>query len=394
MNLETSTETLSDDIFSQLMGEIPDGTVNPTSLVGSTQPDKKDENKEVKEVKDEKKVVATVEKTEDEVSEDIDKMFDDEDEDDSTVDKNKDQTKPAKQTSKNTDISENLKTQYELLVENGMWEELEDIDQFEFTNENFVELAEKQAEWKAQSAFENLVEKSGKYGKAILSHINNGGNPDEIIDLFKAQLSTAKLDITTEEGQTQIITKYYKDLGWSDTKINRFIRTAVDDNTLAEEADEIKLLIDKDLEAEISETQKQQEDYLKSQKEAQRKFAENIQSAINEVSDLNEKEKREILADLLVYDKKLPNGKIVNQFTLDFANLQADTKKYIQLVRFIKNPESFLKQAEKEADKKAAKKAWNFVKGNGALQRGTGTSHTKSNTTKAEDLVIPYKSFL
>ena len=65
---------------------------------------------------------------------------------------------------------------------------------------------------------------------------------------------------------------------------------------------------------------------------------------------------------------------MVNDFYIKFAEVQADPKRYVQLVRYIMNPEAFVKNIEKKKDSQAAAKQFDFIKGNTAL-----TKHKNSN---------------
>jgi hypothetical protein len=47
--------------------------------------------------------------------------------------------------------------------------------------------------------FEELLDSTGVYGKAIIGHIKNGGNPDEIIDIFKEQKALQSLDLQVKQ---------------------------------------------------------------------------------------------------------------------------------------------------------------------------------------------------
>src|SRR5690606_24152155 len=112
------------------------------------------------------------------------------------------------------------------------------------------------------------------------------------------------------------------------------------------------------------------------QEELQRNFAMNVQKTVTSRQDISKKEQQEILDSLLRYDKKLPDGRVVNQFTIDFMEVQKDMDSYIDFVRFIKNPKKFKESIETKAEEKANKKNWNLIKGGAALNRASGTKNT------------------
>lgn len=390
-------ETLSDDIFSQLMDEVPAKTVTPDNLLGGkkTEPKSTNDDKGGKGKGKEAPKEEDIEEEKPLKQEDIDQHLsylneDDEDEED-LKDKNK-QPKVEKQEPEE-ESSNILQMQAQLLIEKGVWKEFEGMEDFDWTNESYAELVEQQAIWGAEDMFHELVDSTGAYGKAIISHVQNGGNPEEIIDLFKEAKKIESFDTSTEEGKTALLTKYYKDLGWNDKRIKRTIDAAIDSSTLDEDVQEAKTEMEEAIKQEVEAKQKAQEQYLAKQREAEEAFASNITGVLRERKDLTATEKRDIATSLLVYDKKLPDGRVVNQFTLDFAKLQNDPKKYVDLVMFVRDYDKFKESISKQEEKKAVKKAWEFVKGNGATSKSAGGAHTKTKGKETNDLVIDYRAF-
>lgn len=403
-DLNTQMETLTDDQFAQLFGDVPDNTPNANAVLGNTPP-----KKEPKEAKPKTTKQAPVEQTQEEdeeevvpelTQEEIEKQVrialgeDDEDEenqDDEDEDNPKDKNKNKLDKDSSASI---LQTQAQMLIESGVWQEFEGMEEFEWTNENYAKLVEQQNEWILEDRMSELLDATGPYGKAIISHIQNGGNPEDIIDLFKEAKKIESFDISTEEGKTSLLTKYYKDLGWKDARIKRTIDAAIDSGSLDEDVQEAKEEMEAAIQEEVAAKQKAQEDYLRQQREASEKFSSNITNILRERKDLSQEQKRDIASSLLVYDKKLPDGRIVNQFTLDFAKLQSDPNKYVDLVMFVKDYDKFVEKLSKQEEKKANKKAWDFVKGNGATNKTIGAgSHTKGTNKDKSDLVIDYRQF-
>jgi len=405
-DLTLKMETLSDDIFSQLMDEVPAKTVTPDTLLGSKKTEPKPEPKSGEDKGKGKGKGTDVPKEEEEDDkplgqEDVDKHLlilngEEEDGDDDPKKAEKDTKLKAEKEDSDLDSetsSNILQLQAQLLIEKGLWREFEGMEEFEWTNENYAELVAQQAEWEIEDRFSELLDATGPYGKAIISHIQNGGNPEEVIDLFKEAKKIESFDTSTEEGKTALLTKYYKDLGWNDKRIKRTIDAAIDSNTLDEDVQEAKAEMEEAIQAEVAAKQKQQETYLAQQRAAEEAFATNITGVLRERKDLTPTEKRDIATSLLVYDKKLQDGRTVNQFTLDFAKLQSDPKKYIDLVMFVRDYDKFKENLSKQEEKKAAKKTWEFVKGNGATAKTGGGAHTKTKGKETNDLVIDYRAY-
>lgn len=383
-NIESQFDPMTDDVFDQLMDTVPQGTANADTLVGGTKPadkpkeDPKDEPK--KEGKDKEAKDKPEEKTKSQ--EDIDKE----------LELATDDGEAGEAVVTNDATAEILKAKAQGLIERGIWRSFEGMENFEWTDENYGELATAQATWTAQEVFEEMLDKTGEYGKAIFNHIKNGGNPEEIVDLFKEAKRIESYDITTEAGQEFLVKEYHKNvLKWSDTKIKRFIDNAIDNKSLEDEAKEVKTLLDAQVKEQIQATQKAQAEYEQQQRELQQQWAENIGNTIKGREDLTDKEKKEISTSLLQYNQKLGDGRQVNQFTLDFMKLQADPQRYIDLVLFVRNPDKYMQRIAKEEKTKAAKQAWNFVKGNGALTKNTGTSHSTTVEDKKTELKINWK---
>jgi hypothetical protein len=386
--MESQFEEISDDIFAELLDNTPASTAGPADVIGGTKPDdvkkdeKKDDKKDPKEAKDPKDDKPT-EKTQEELDAEVEEAA-------GAAKKEAKKDDPKVEVDQDTTASL-LKAKAMGLIERGIWREIKDIDQFEWTDENYGELASAQAEWAAEDMFNEMLDQSGDYGKVIFNHIKNGGDPKEIIDLFKEAKRVNNLDITEETGQQNIIREYYSKVhSWSDAKITRFINAAIDNKALKDEATEVKDLLEKDIKAEVQAREQAQAKAIQERQEVEQRWAGTIVNALKSREDLSEKEKKEIHQTALVYNQKLPDGRTVNQFTMDFMKLQQDPQKYIELIRFVKDPDKYTKRIEKEKDKEAAKKTWEFVKGNGSVTKGGG-SHSKQETAPTSDFKINWK---
>lgn len=393
--LEAQFDEISDDIFAELLDNTPAGTAGASDVVGGTKPtdDKKEPKKtepkaEPKEPEDkEKKEPKEKDKTPEEEEAELEAAAGDDVPGEKTEKGKKEE--PSISADTNAQL---LQAKAKGLIERGIWREVNDFDSIEWTDETYGELAEAQAQWAAEDMFNEMLDQTGDYGKVIFQHIKNGGDPKEIIDLFRESKRVNNLDISDENGQQNIIREYYSKVhGWSDSKITRFINGAIDNKALKDEATEVKELLEKEIKAEVDARKQAQEAALKERQEAERKWAGSIQDALKAREDLTEKERKELQSTLLNYNQKLPDGRQVNQFTINFMKLQQDPQKYIELVRFVNDPDKYTKRVEKEKEKQAAKKTWEFVKGNNAVNKGGG-SHTKQEPAPSADLKIDWKS--
>lgn len=412
-NLITETTTLSEDIFNQLMDEVPNKSVTTKDLLGSSKEAPKEKEKEAPnnpKANPKPKLKTTQTEPEEEVQEEefseediqnsIDYLTDDEDDEDKSKGKSNPKSQDKNQGEENLEENQGGEDEYAeffknkalALIERGVWQEFDGIDDFNWTEESYGELAQQQAIWSAQDYFNEMMDKSGPYGQAIINHVQNGGDPSKIIELFKESKKIESIDRSTDEGKEQVLRMYYESLKWSPTKIERMVNSAIDNGTLDEDSEEAEQAIQETIKKRVETEQLKAQEYARQQAEAQENFAKNITQALREDTSLSDSERREIARSLLVYDQKLGDGRTVNQFAINFAKIQSDPSKHIKLVQFVNDMDKFLEKIGTKEEKKAAKKSWNLIKGNSALGRTTGSNYTKTSKDK-NDLVIDYKAF-
>lgn len=386
-DVSVAFETLNDDVFNQLMEDAPpQNTPNATQLQGATKPVTEAAKPVV-----EKPVTETPKPEDKPVVEKTQAQLDTE------IDGASEEGATTTTTEAGIDEAAFFKAKALGLIERGIWQEFDGMEEFEWNEDNYGKLVEAQAEWKADEKYEERVGRTGDTGKAILEYVENGGNPNDIVDLFKASRRIENYDIKTPTGKESLVREYYtKVVGWTDAKTDKYVKSLVDsgDDRLTEEATEAKELMDKGIQEQIKQTQEAQK-HQKAQQEQQAKAWEsNITKTIKERQDFTDKEKREIHEALLNYNVKLQDGRIVNKFTVEFMKLQADPQRYLDLVRYVTNPDKYKEKVEKTVKTEEAKKNWEFIKGNASLSRSSSTSHSKLQEKPKNDLVIDYKKLI
>lgn len=417
MNTENvELNNLSEDVFDQLMGEssVPESTVNSNTLVGSTAPTNSSSEDEVveKEVKVKKKPGKTPkptqevpEESEEEVEEepkidydgDISNLLGEDDDESEDEEDDSEDTDESTEEGQNVDEASFFKAKAKGLVERGIWVDFEELDseEFEWSEDSYGQLVELQAQWKAENAFNERVNASGKYGQMIFKYIEDGGNPEDLVSIFQDMKDFSELDTSTESGKVALLRTYYVDeLGWSEAKFKRDSNNWIDNEVLDEEVSMVQEKVNERLRLKAEQKSKAMEEYKQQQIEAQQKFANTMTQSISARKDIPLKERNEILADLLTYDQKLPNGNVVNKFTLDFMKLQSDPEKHLDLILFVRNPEKYIQRISKEVETKTNKKNWNLIKGGAALKKSTGSKAQKSERASQKGLQFDYKSIL
>lgn len=383
-NLDSSITSISEEQLDQLFESTSDGAPNADDLLGGKQ--KSDETKT-----DDKKADATkqvqVPKSDIDTIDDIDALLADEpvkkdekvedikdDKKDEKSDVKKDDKKPEDKTDEKTDTDESvkevLKNTVDYLIKSGQWVDFKDREELDITPEVYGKIVLEQNNLRVKEMFDELVDETGEYGKAIISFVKSGGDPDKIIDIFKEQKEIESFDTKTPEGGKLLVNKYYKEvLGWKPEKIERHISGLVAKDELETEVSEVEELYQEHTKKELEKVNREREEYLRQQEEREAAFTKNISTAVNSRKDLNEKEKKLIQKSILDRQNKLPNGNVVSDFYIKFAEMQADPNEYVDFVQFVMFKQAYIDKIKNEISNKAVDKTFNFVKGNAALNK-------------------------
>jgi hypothetical protein len=407
--LETRIVDINEDALDALFDETPDKTVNADTLLGGKrqpsqrqQPEDDEDEIEEDEVEVPKKKAVPKPKVRqqqpeiDEIDEEDEHFeeFDDYNEDEEEVEeedveedekpkKTKRADKAAQDEQSQQGINSVLKNTMDYLIQQGAWEDFEGRDELELDNETYAKIALEQDNRRLQSMFEEMVDSTGPYGKAIIEFAKNGGNPDEVIDLFKEQKQLNRIDIESLDGQKDIIKHYYTEvMGWKPEKADKYISNLVISNELEDEAKEVKDHFNAYYQKEVNRLSKEREDHVRRQQEAEQAFETNIRTAIKERKDLTPSEKKLVEDQLLRYDQKLPNGNAVNKFYVNFAKMQANPADYIELVMFVNDRQKYNDRVAIREKNKATASAYNFIKGNGATSAKKGSSYEQIEKNK------------
>lgn len=277
-----------------------------------------------------------------------------------------------------------LKNTVNFLVDKGLWKDFDGREDFEFTDESYAELAQKQVEEKVNDLFSELVDSTGDYGKAIISHIKKGGNPDEIIDLFKEQKALQSFDVTSVENQKDIIEKYYTEVvGWSKAKTDKFLSTLEgEDGAFEQEAKDAQNKFDELYSEQIKQIQLEQQKQAEKAKQDRLEYINTLGKEIDKYEGLSEQDKKLIKTSALNYNKKLEDGTPVSEFYIKFQKMQQDPKEYIKLIHFVVDPEGYETKVSTKVKNKVVEKSWNFIKGNTAVTKSTDTQIDNKTTPK------------
>lgn len=286
-----------------------------------------------------------------------------------STDAEEDEVKQSKKTSKeerSKDVkSTNFKNLVDHFVDSGKWvdfEGREDIE--EVSEEDFLKISEQQDEFRVNSKFNDVLDKTGNYGKAIIEFEKNGGNPAQLLELFREQRDIQNVDLSEPDNQEEVIKAYYEAQGEDDEWIKDYIESLKDrgDEAFKKDAEKkhAKLLdVNK---AEVAQVQQQQAGYKREQEEAQKFFQTNTRKAIHSKEDWSNAEKKDLEKFLLSYDKRLQDGRVVNSLFLKMTEIQQDPAKYIEFAKFIQDMDKYKEGVKKQAEKETVKKQWKLMK--------------------------------
>lgn len=304
-----------------------------------------DDEEEIVEKKNDvkKKVVKNEEETEDDDTEDD--ATEEDNEEDETDDEEDDETGGVET---DEDVKDFLQKRGELLIKKGEWVDFEGREDFEWTEENFAQLEIDQRKHQKEQMVEEILNSFGPTGREIAQYTANGGNPDDLIDIFKEQQRVENLTVDTEEAQKAVVLKYETEfLGKKPERVKKYIDSLIADKDLKDAANEAKEAMEANLAEQATQLQEQQEAVVKQQQSKQKadiqRFSNDVSNVINADKSITPEEKAQLLKVLTKYDKRLPNGTPVNEFYNKFAEFKKDLKNYVKFVRFVMNPEKYEK---------------------------------------------------
>lgn len=283
----------------------------------------------------------------------------------------------------NPEMGDVLSNTVGYLIQNGIWQDFEGREELEITPEVYADLALKQNQNAAYQIVDELINSTGEYGKAIINYIQGGGNPDEIVDLFKEQKEVESIDTSSDDGKQLKIETYYSEvLGWSKERVNRTVKRLLENDEITTEFEEIESLYDKHYQEKLQEKNQKIAENKRKEDERQKAFVNNIQTALQNNQEISERDKKIIASSILDFKHTLDNGQKVNDFYLKFAEMQQDPSKYIELVHFVMNPELYKKNIEVKEKSKSAKEAFTFIKGNASVSKTKNTQITPTKKIK------------
>ena len=409
-DLQSSVTDISSEQLDKLFEQTPDNQVNADSLVIPIHDEKKvitiSSNQEdipeidLEKLDAEEKVDAVDDKKDDVAEEKVEDKKEDKADDSTKKDAKKDK-KDAAEDKKDEPTEDEIKARNEFLknsvnflIEKGLFKDFEGREDLEVNDEVFAQLLEKQIEKQIDDRYESKKKSAGEIGESLLEYLENGGDPDKIIDLFKETKSIEEFPVDDEASQSELISKYYKEVhGWKPEKIKKYLNSLnSEEGALESEADEIKSKFKEQHQRQLEALQEQQRGYQEEQKRRQKTFETNINKVIDSNKDFDLKRKK-FIKDSIFKLRTMDDGSQVNEFYLKFAEWQNDPEKYIELAEFILDKEGYIKRKSIDIENKVVAKTFNFIKGNSAVNKNKGSRHVEntSDSNSGTDFSVIFK---
>lgn len=345
---------------------------------GDDEDEDQDDNTEAG--KSTKKTVKTDDEDDDNEDESNDEDQDDDTNEDNDDDEDEDENKGGNDE---TEIKNFIKSRVEFLVKKGEWADYEGREDEDWTEDRFAEVELDQRNYQKQLMTDEILDSFGPIGREIANYTKNGGNPDDLLDIFKEQQRVESFSVETEESQRALVLKYETEfLGKKPERVKKYIDTLIADKELQTYATEAKEAMESALNLQAEELQTAQtakaEQAQAKQKQAIQKFSSDVNKLVNEDKNIPADEKKELIRILTKYDKKLPNGTPVNEFYEKFAEFRKDLPNYLKLVRLVMNPEKFEKTLKTSGKNDATEKAFKLVR-----------TADKTRKAKSKDITNP-----
>lgn len=255
---------------------------------------------------------------------------------------------------------------YKLLVQSGEWSPIADadgnpIEDLELDDEGFQELAIKQAQWKAEEVIQEREREFGDQYKSFVEFMKNGGKVEDLAKFEADQKNIESYDPTDMDQAEEIIKTYQEALGSSDKTTKKYIEFLKDQGaeSLQEAAEEAKQALVKSIQEERETLIKEQETQAKYLKESQEKYIKTFKEVIYK-DTLPDRDKKEL--EKFYFDLKHPidGNRKASDYFLKVNEIQQDPAKFLKLVKFIKDFDSF--EEKKETIKKTNLNTFNLIR--------------------------------
>jgi hypothetical protein len=222
--------------------------------------------------------------------------------------------------------------------------DLEEDEEIEWTEENFISKAKEKWENEAWARLEDLaVERLGEAGTEFIQRVFIEGMPyNTFLESLNQEQSIEDLD--PEKNADIIFKAYYKAMGFDEEEISEQIDLAIKNETLVNKANKFKTKLVENTKAERENLAKKNEIQQKARQEREAKtaeiYAETLKAAVKD-GDINgvpvaSKDMKSLFNFIIDKPHILPNGQKVTDFEYKLAVLKAeDPKKFLTIAKIL-----------------------------------------------------------
>lgn len=252
----------------------------------------------------------------------------------------------------------------------------------ELDEDGVVDFIDQLAEQLRENTYNN-VKNSDEITRNLFDYKEKGGDPLELLQLYKQQDEVEKMEITDQRGQRKVVEKYYKEvLGWEEDEIDDHVESLAATEKLEKEAQRLKGKFDAHYENELKLKQDRQQKV--QQREAL--LLQQRQEAFSKALDGNKVSKKEAdgLYKIAFGKGQLPDGRVMDMIDYEIAKIQRDPDKFLDLVRFIHNKEEYLKTISQVKINDENNKSFKKL----AMVSGRKTEAVPTNENKTQGFVF------
>jgi hypothetical protein len=177
---------------------------------------------------------------------------------------------------------------------------------------------------------------------ALLEFKENGGNPLQLLDLFKEQQDVLSLDLSVPKNQISLIREKYKTDGLSPEKIEKKIErlSALGEDALLEEAEDSKTFFEEKYSQERESLLEQQKQRAERIKQIEYQRVTQFEAKAKELK-LKGSELDILKANAFQKVKLKDTQEIIPLWQAKAMQLQADPENAIELMMFLENPKKY-----------------------------------------------------
>lgn len=175
----------------------------------------------------------------------------------------------------------------------------------------------------------------------LLNFIEAGGDPKNLVSLFKESESIKQIDGTTEEGKVKKITSYYENvLKWDPEKVAKKIDRLKASDSINDEYEDLSEEYDKHLLRKQDEVIEKQE-RLQQEQEAEDRNRMNAFSSVLQKLNVTKQVKDSLMNTAFAKGKIKGSEEVISILDYKLARLKSNPETFLKLVQFVDNPEEY-----------------------------------------------------